>query len=115
MLFSARKARMDLDKQIAALGDQRKAVALRNHELATRELDARLLRTKTEEQLRVGDKEHVALTKTDAEKQAKAHPDYIAFERETARLTYLRDIALAEAETQRLAILAALSLNEATA
>jgi hypothetical protein len=95
---------VNLDRELDDLAKLRADIADENALLANRELDGRLLRTDLEDQLRRGDQDHVALTKTDAEKAAKAHPDYIAFERETIRLIRGRDYLVARAEVKRFAI-----------
>jgi hypothetical protein len=108
---------VNLDRALDALAQLRAEIADANAGLAHRELDARLLRITLEEQLRRGDEEHVALTKTDAEKAAKVHPDYLAVERETIALTRARDVLLARAEVTRfviereLAVLGTLSVS----
>jgi hypothetical protein len=69
-------------------------------QLALRELDGRVLRLTLETELRQGDAEHVALVKTEAEKEAKAHPRYLAHERESIQLTFDRAVLEAAAKAE---------------
>lgn len=96
-----------MDAKIAKLLELRLRVAAQNRELAGRELSARELRLGLEVSLSRGNK-------AEAEKFAKAHPDYLEHERQSAQLTYLRDEALAHAECLRLEIRAAIAALEAT-
>lgn len=95
---------MTLDQALAALAKLRAEIADATAALANRELDGRLLRIDLEDRLRRGDQDHVALNKTDAEKAAKAHPEYLAFERGTIQRTRERDELLARAEVKRFVI-----------
>ena len=99
----------DFVASVAELADHRKALAAANRDLRERELQARELRARCEEELRQGGEGRVALGKTDAEKQAKLHPDYLAFERETSRLEYERDVELANAEALSLELRATIA------
>lgn len=93
-----------IKQKIALLRDARVKAAVLTRTLATRELEARQLRATCEEDYRKGGTDRVAMTKTDAEKAAKLHPDYLAHERETAQLAYERDVVFAAAESQRFEI-----------
>lgn len=100
---------MNLDDQRAELKDVRHDLAERNQELANRILDARILRSRLEAEHR-GGKRGVACSSDDkAEKAAKADAEYITYERETARLTYDRDLAIADAEARAYGIQAAIA------
>ena len=67
--------------------------------LAYRELDGRMLKEKIEAEFRAAGQ-----TKTDAEKNAKTHPDYVAFCRGTADMERRKADADALAETARLLV-----------
>ena len=103
---------MNLDDQRAELKDVRRDVAERNQELANRVLDARILRSRLEGEYRKGERGVMCSSQKAAEDAAKVDPEYLAHERETARLTYERDIAIADAESRAYGIQAALQLAE---
>ena len=72
--------------------------------LAYRELDGRMLKEKLEAEFRAAGQ-----TKTDAEKNAKTHPEYVAFCRGTADMERRKADADALAEVARLLIQARLA------
>ncbi len=82
--------------QTDTLARLRRQIAEQTQQLAERELEARLLRLDIASDLRRN-----GCTKTEAETLAKAHPRYIAHERDTIRLDLQR--ALWEAEAEALA------------
>src|SRR5258708_37950045 len=90
-----------LKQKIAALRDTRVKVAVQGRALALRELDARELKARCEESLRAGGEGRVALNKTDADRAAKLHPDYLAHEHQTAQLAYEREHVFPPAERHR--------------
>lgn len=84
---------LPLDQQIDRLHDYRELIADTAKQLAHRELDARLLRLTIETE-----KRQAGATKTDAERDAKADPRYVAHERESIALSYDRAVREADAE-----------------
>jgi hypothetical protein len=88
----------DLKKKAKDLQEVRKEIAFRNVALANRELASRLLRLRLEDEYRRGEKGVACSSKDAAEKAAKVDPEYIAFEKETHRLIYERDVQVAVAE-----------------
>lgn len=104
---------MNLDDQRAELKAVRVEIAERNQELANRLLDARILRLSLESAYRSGAKGVVCSSQKAAEDAAKSDPEYLQHERETARLTYERDVALGDAESRAYGIQAAIHTNGA--
>ena len=87
----------DLSIQIETLKALRLDCAARSQALSERELDGRLLRLHIEAEMVAEGKSATA-----AEKFAKATDQYVAWERETARLFFERERVLAEAEAMLL-------------
>jgi hypothetical protein len=90
---------MDLDKQIDLLHATRERIAELGKQLAERELDGRVLRLTIETE-----KRQAGVTKTDAEKDAKADARYLGHERQSIQLSYDREVAFADAEATRFEI-----------
>lgn len=100
---------MDLTEKLDALQAKRVEVADQARVLARREFEARGLRADVERKLRL------SMTKTDAEKEAKLHPDYLTHELATTDLVYAKAISEAEAERLRFEIQAELAAARAEA
>jgi hypothetical protein len=88
-----------LDQQLDQLKEFRHRAALIRRELTNAEFDGRLLRLRIEERAK-----GTGSTKTDAEKTAKADPEYLAHERRVADRVMDFDLVLAEAEVLHLSI-----------
>ena len=86
--------------RVDQLLELRKALAAKARCVAERELDARLLRLNIEAEL-----VQQGVTKTEAEKRAKADARYLTHETASIRIAYERDLLLAEAEALRFGIL----------
>lgn len=105
---------MTLDDQRAELKDVRRDVAERNQELANRLLDARILRARLEGEYRRGERGVMCSSDKKAEDAAKVDPEYVEWERQTAKMTYDRDIAVADAESRAYGIQAAIANDGVT-
>lgn len=95
---------MNVDKEIESLCAIRNQIAEYDEQIANRELDARLLRNRIEDEYRAGKREPMCTSQAAAEKAAKADPEYVAHERETATRTRQRATLAALAESKRLLI-----------
>jgi hypothetical protein len=101
---------MLVDEQIARLEQLRMRIAAMTQTLGERELTGRALRLTLETE-----KRQAGSTKTDAERDAKVDPRYLAHVKKDLELSFEREIALAQAEALRLQIelqLAALRRTE---
>ncbi len=88
---------MTTDEQIQTLQALRYRIAAIGQTLAERELTGRVLRLKLETEER-----NCGATKTDAEKAARVHAQYLEHERHSIQLGFDREMDLAEAEAVRL-------------
>ena len=93
------QTRYEIDHRIDTLHHLREQVADTARRLAIRELDGRVLRLTIETELR-----QAGTVKTEAERQAKVDPRYLAHERESIKLAYDHAVLNADAEAARFEI-----------
>lgn len=87
--------------EISQLQTLRLKIAAYSQTLAERELTGRLLRIDIEARLRTA---NAGISKTEAEKLARADEQYLAHEHRSIAIGHDRDVALAEAEAVKLRV-----------